>query len=244
MIPSRINGRWDIVLPEDRHIFHRDRPAWEAERLASMYERLEEGMTVFDVGAESGDFTTLYKMWVGEKGEVIPFEPSIPYWPSIRQTFEANGFTAPSHTFAGFASHLTDLRPPKATGNPGIFEGWPPEYSVGAITPEFGFRHLAQDAPRTPQITLDDFVRGTAIRPSALMLDIEGAEWNALSGANFILDELMPLVWVSIHPETLWNWYGKKPEDIFELMWKFGYRGKALAPLGRDGEDYWLFEIL
>lgn len=234
MIPSRINDRWDIVLPQDRHEFHLARPNWESERLASMHERLEDGMNVFDVGAESGDFTALYKLWVGP-GEVLPVEPSLPYWPSIRQTWEANGFDAPRFTFTGFASDVTRLITKKEPGE-SLVHGWP-ECSVGGISPDFGFRHLAQDTDRTPQVTLDHLAGKTFV-PDVIVMDIEGAEYRALKGAQNLLREHKLLVWVSVHPPTMKAWYGKTPADIDRLMWSLGYDGALLAPAGRDGEDY------
>ena len=158
IVDTLINDRYPLRVTADRHDFHRVRPEWESKRLESCVELMEPGMTVYDLGAESGDFTALYRSWVGPSGLVVAVEPSPPYWPSIRQTWEANDFGPPPAWFSGFVSDVTDLTPPldeMADQRENDGTGWP-QSSNGDVIPDFGFRHLCQQADSTPQVTIDD----------------------------------------------------------------------------------------
>lgn len=234
-----INDTWPVVLTPDRFDFHAPRPGWEHERLVSCAELMTPGMTVYDLGAESGDFTALYRSWVGDTGKVVAVEPSPPYWPSIRQTWEANDFGPPPAWFSGFVSDVTDLHPERdelAAARVDDGTGWP-QSSNGEVIPDFGFRHLCQQADSTPQITIDDLAARMGA-PDAIVMDIEGSEFRALTGATRTLTDHRPLVWVSIHPEPLAVWYGKAPVDIHLLMRDHGYRGDFL---GLCTEELWLY---
>ncbi len=107
--PGRINDRWELMLLPHRITFHRDRHQWEAGRLAHCAERMTPGMVIYDVGAECGDFTALYRTWVGSAGAVVPVEPQPAYWPAIRAHWEANGGGAPEAWFPGFAGEATTV---------------------------------------------------------------------------------------------------------------------------------------
>ena len=125
---------------------------------------MEPGMTVYDLGAESGDFTALYRSWVGPSGLVVAVEPSPPYWPSIRQTWEANDFGPPPAWFSGFVSDVTDLTPPldeMADQRENDGTGWP-QSSNGPVVPDFGFRHLCQQADSTPRSPSTTWPMGSA----------------------------------------------------------------------------------
>lgn len=236
-----VNGRWPLRLTPDRVEFHGARPTWEAGRLADCAERMEPGMVVYDVGAECGDFTALYRSWVGPAGDVVPVEPQPAYWPAIRAHWEANGGDAPGHWFCGFAGAETVLEP-----FAGRLErqGWPqrdwPVCSEGRIQPDYGFRHLAQQADSTPQIRLDDLAERT-VAPDAVVMDIEGAEWHALSGASGLLAGGRPTFWVSVHEETMLAWYLRTLDDIHTLMAGFDYVGIELVHHG-EAETFWRFD--
>lgn len=240
-IPSKINDRWDINLTPDRHEFHAKRPGWEIERVDSCAELMKPGMCVYDIGAECGDFTALYKMWVGESGTVIPVEPSPPVWPQLRAHWEANDCGPLQGYFAGFAGFTDSLIPELkddlyASTFPAA-DGWP-ACSVGEIIPDFGFRHLAQQLHHTPTLSLDSMVKAIGFVPDAVVMDIEGAELLALQGARRLLTEVKPIMWVSVHQPTMREWYDHTLGDLLGWMEYIGYTGTML---GEGTEEYWIF---
>lgn len=209
MIPTLINGRWTILLPE--HRAHRAEwvTGWERERLDSMRSVLEPGMTVVDVGAEEGDLPGLWASW---GCRVALIEPQPATWPNMRAVWEANDLPDPAGMFVGFASDVTELDV-KVTGYGAV--GYPPPgrwpaCAFGEVIGDHGWAHLAQQADSIPQTTLDDFAVHEGIEVDAITIDVEGAEYRVLRGAEGILRERRPVVWCSIHSDRAWV------EDLYE----------------------------
>jgi FkbM family methyltransferase len=247
MVPAKINDRWELVLPDFRRDFHAERPWWEAGRLAVMSERVEPGMCVYDVGAEAGDFTVLYKGWAGDGGSVVPIEPAPAMWPCIRETWRANGWVDSDGWFAGFASDVT--AEPSAKFYEGdltlMADGWP-TMALGKVVADPGFRHLAQQTNHTAQVRLDDLGKVIGVpMPDVVVLDVEGAEFEALRGSAGLMIVRRPLFFVSVHDIGEWNslsgWYGRTVEDIHQLMAGFDYTG-TLLPENGEGEHFYLYE--
>lgn len=236
---GKINGKYELWMTPDRIEFH-TRLGWEKERVDSVAELLKPGMTAWDIGAESADFTAWYGILVGEAGAVVPIEPSPPYWPSIRAHFEANDVPLKAW-FAGFASDVTKLIPDKIDDKYASTievdeSGWP-VCSLGPVIPDFGFRHLVQQAHHTPQATIDDLVTLLHSTPDAIVIDVEGSELRVLQGANRVLREVRPLMWVSVHQPIMAEWYGITLDDIIEYMESVDY---DYVKLGEGSEEYWL----
>lgn len=249
-VDTAINERYPIKILEHRAEFHRVRPTWEATRLESMYDLVQPGWTVFDVGAEEGDFTALYRQWVGDTGTIVAIEPSPCYWPAIRATWEINGFTDPPLCVPAFAGDHTyvpewgDKWNEDQAAFIGIAEdGWP-RASIGEIIPDCGFRALCERQPDTPGWRMDDLADHLGVIPDALTFDIEGAEWHALSGCERLVapDGPRPVFWVSVHDENMINAYGKQFSDIIRLVISWNYDYRYIGSHG--GEDFWMFTPL
>lgn len=244
---SWINGKYEIKLLPHRMEFHHARSGWEAERLESMFEIVQPGWCIWDVGAEEGDFTALYKIWTG--GEIVAIEPSPGYWPAIRQTWELNELGPPPICIPAFAGAETQYPPysdfftlqheQDITIAP---DGWP-YASRWPVRPDYGFRMLCEREKDTPTWSLDDLaVLAVAPMPHAIVMDIEGAEYDALLGCERLcglFSGVRPILWVSVHETNMMNAYGHEFGDIIRLVtgWDYGYR--YLGTHG--GEDFWLF---
>lgn len=239
-VEAFINGKYKIVLPDFRAEFHLIRPTWEIGRVDHCATTMTPGKVVFDVGAEHGDFTALYRSWVGPEGMVIPIEPQPGYWPCIRETYEANGFEPPRGWFVGFASDETATPIASDVGPEFGEQSWP-MCAYGPIVPDFGFRHLAQQTHHTPQTTIDDLADRLLAWPDAVVIDVEGAEWNVLNGMTRCLNDKDINVYVSVHEPTMWNWYQKTLQDLHQLMGLSGYAGEELPHHG-EGETFWLYQ--
>lgn len=233
MVPCVLNGRWPLVLPK-----HRAERAewydggWERERLNSMYDLLQPGMTIIDVGAEEGDFPGLWASW---GCHVAMIEPKAETWANIRVIWEANRFEPPVGLFVGFASDVTNLEPPRpyppASGWVLDRDGWP-LCSYGRVRADHGFAHLSQQADAIPQITLDDFAAECLGHVDAITIDVEGSELRVLHGAAQLLAFHRPLVWVSVHADRGWmvaEYGGADREDIDAWMLALDYEPTLLA---------------
>lgn len=69
-------------------------------------------------------------------------------------------------------------------------------------------------------------------------MDTEGSELRVLQGAERVLADQRPLVWVSVHPQFSIDMYGLTREDLLAFMRAHGYRCEQLAI---DHEEHWLF---
>jgi hypothetical protein len=61
---------------------------------------------------------------------------------------------------------------------------------------------------------LDDYVDS---RPTFLKLDVEGAEVGALRGAQRVLRECRPRIFIEVHPQFIVR-FGQTPADLFEAL--------------------------
>lgn len=232
MIDTVINGSWTLKLPHHRAVRPEWVTGWEVERIASMHDHLGDGgHTVYDVGAEEGDLPALWASW---GNDVALFEPNARVWPNPKAIFDANGLT-PLATFPGFAA---DHDGPRDIEHLGTRDGqlWPVSAN-GPLIGDHGFCNLCE-RPDIPRLTIDT-VADIIGPPTACTLDVEGAELRVLLGAERVLRENRPLVWVSVHPQFMWDTHQDTPEQLFEYMAKLDYVAEHLAT---DHEEHWLFE--
>jgi len=231
VIETLINGRWNLKLPEHRAARPQWVTGWEPERLASMYDLLEPGMTIVDCGAEEGDLTALYALW---GCYVVPIEPNPRVWPNIRAIFEANGLRDQiAACFVGFAGHVTETRGTEPTVPPHIY----PPCAFGPVIGDHGFCQL-NERPDIARITIDDLAAEANLDMGAITIDSEGSELHVLQGAARTLRTAKPIVWVSVHPVFMSEQYGHTPKDLNDYMEAAGYVGELLAV---DHEEHWLY---
>lgn len=240
MTPVTVNGKWEIILPDHRADRGEVWDWWEAERLASMHEHLDPGDVVYDVGAEEGDMPGLWASW---GCQVVMFEPNPKVWPNIKAIWEANEFPRPLACFVGFCGDREyDPVSERLDGTGWYFLDWPPA-ADGPLIGDHGFLNLSE-RPDVPVIRIDQVARmsthpGIPLRPpTAITIDVEGSEFQVLSGANETLREHRPLVWVSIHPDFMAEMHDTHPDQIHSLMATLDYRGKMLAD---DHEQHWFY---
>lgn len=213
------------MLPDFRVSFHAARPTWEKGRLESCAELMKPGMTVFDIGAEHGDFTALYRKWVGtctcghplrDHHPTGEFQDRLCTRCGCLTHAVADGDVIPIEPAAHYWPFIRGTFEANEFPAPGYWyqglvsdkwantpkhvwtreESWPnAAYAEGV--PDGGFIHVKSN-PSFPQITIDRLSE-LATPPHAIVLDIEGAELLALQGAANTLQTHRPLVWVSVH---------------------------------------------
>ena len=214
---SMLGGLQPIRLPRARHE-RAQRPWWEAGRLCATRSLINEGDVVVEVGAEQGDFATLYALW---GARVICVEPNDLAWPAVRLTMEANG-VMPIACFNGFCAD--DYNP----DNPGLvnFGSWPSATGYD-YDPATGFRSIAE-SPELPSICLDQLAAMTEI-PKVVCVDVEGAEAVVLRGAEHLLRNSRPCVIVSRHPDEWMGQYGDTWNGLLSWMLGFGYDAEVIT---------------
>jgi FkbM family methyltransferase len=203
---------------------------WERQRVQSMRQHLEPGMTLFDVGTEQGWCNLVYASMVGPANMVL-IEPTPEFWPNIRRTWELNCGERPQACYDGlFSNTTTDTRTD--------FGGWP-EASDGPLIDRNKYQYIHEHSDGIREIRLDDFVTRTGITPDAITMDVEGAEVLVLEGAEQTLAQHHPVLWISVHPDMAFTNHGVKPRRIFDYLERFGYQATHLAT---DHEEHFLFQ--
>lgn len=228
MQETLINDRWRLLLPKHRAT-RPGWPFWERDALHALWLLIRPGDVVWDIGAEEGDLSALYASW---GARVFPIESSARSWPWIKATFEANGYK-PEGYFHGLVGP-----PPSYRADGGFEIDWP-DAAHGPFVPEAGFTHLNEPPDDLPVVTLDLLSADFQPLPNMIVMDIEGAEYRVLLGAEELLHELRPTFAISVHPEFMRDRYGDTPDDLLVLMELAGYEARYL---GFTHEYHWIFK--
>lgn len=240
MIKTRLNGKWDIVLPEHRAARPEWKTGWETERLDALFDVIKSQIyygsgkvVVYDVGTEEGDMTGLYSQW---GADVHAFEPNPLVWPNIRAIWEANKFKPLAGYFVGFCAADTDMHPENIEPiiAEGDRDGWP-VCAYGELIGNHGFRTIFERSGDTPRIRIDDYVKAHT-PPTIITMDVEGAEFEVLKGAEQTIIDHKPVIYISVHPEFMFAGFDTYEADMHLWLRRHNYTGEHIA---YDHEHHW-----
>lgn len=197
---------------------------YEPEETAFLRATLKPGDTFVDIGANIGWFALNAAVCVGGKGRVIAFEPRPNTCERLALSATANGFDHMEvHPLAlGDTPGRLTVASKIAARNPGGTWSLPTEElaaSAGA-----GYERFEVDVAR-----LDDF---DLRHCDLLKIDIEGAEYLALSGARETISRLRPVIMSEVNPEPLRIVSGVEPSDYIAAVESLGYRAHHLGDQG------------
>ncbi len=213
-------------------------PDWEVARFKSMEENLELGDVLFDVGTETGWISAIYAQFVGPEGMCL-FEPCVELWPAIKASWEQNGLAMPLSTCCALVSDVDVFADSLATSLMAVDKNWPVPAFETVLLENVKYNHIDEDCNRRAQIRLDTFVEWSEIEPSAITIDVEGAEYQVLRGAEQTIRRCRPLVWASIHEKFMVDRYKVWPSTLRLFMESCNYQGHFLA---EDHEAHWLWK--
>jgi FkbM family methyltransferase len=153
-------------------------------------ERLKPGMIFYDLGANIGYFTLLAARLVGEGGKVFSFEPDPENAARLRRNIQRNGFTNVTVVDAGIWS-ATQKR------NFVTADSASPDHGIG----KFDMLDGPDIGTPIPCTSLDDFTVDSPL-PDAIKCDVEGAEIEALRGAEGVLRAKHPWIVCEMHSQA------------------------------------------
>lgn len=220
MVSTLINGRWELLLPAHRAArpeWKIENGGWERERLDHMHSTLNAGDRVLYIGAEEADMCALLQMW---GARVVMVEPNELVFPNIRAIWEANQLPDPLGIYVGFCG-----RKSSPYYLQGFSEVWP-ECAYGPIISDHGFKELRDPGDRHV-VSVDDLCSFGFV-PEVISMDVEGAEWEVLQGAEKTLRAHHPRIYLSLHPEFLISQYGTYSRDVRNWIIDHGYRETLL----------------
>jgi FkbM family methyltransferase len=174
-----LRGYW--WLPTSRgKVLRVLRGTYEPEQTAHFLRWVRPGATVIDIGAHVGYYTLLASMLAGETGSVWAFEPE-----------PTNAAFLRRHTYLNNCRnvHVEELAVSNSDGNARFLCG------KGS-----GTGHLDQTGDMEVRtVRLTEFCAERGISPSALKIDVEGAEAAVLEGAKELILKSRPVIFLSTH---------------------------------------------
>lgn len=162
------------------------------------------GDVVFDVGAHVGFYTLLASKLTGESGQVIAFEPVPRNLVYLREHLRLNQIK----NVKIIAAAVSDAEDDRWFKNGA-------SSTMGRLcsTGDFKVRTVSLDAL---------FARGEIPIPSVIKMDIEGGEYQALLGAETILKQYHPVIFLATHGREI-------HADCCRYLTSIGYELKPIT---------------
>ena len=187
---------------------------YEQENFEFLKQHVKAGDHVLDIGAHIGLFSTIAAQLTGNTGKVYAFEPAAETQALLKQTIAINHFNnviEPYQEAMGATSGKTTFYVSAVKG----------DNSNSLVSYKEDRELYAMDVD---MFSIDDFVKSKKLNSLAFIkIDVEGAEYDALSGALNTLKELRPVCIVAIHPEPIAA-KGDSLEKIYDLITGSGYQ--------------------
>ncbi len=183
-------------------------------------ETCRQAKVVFDIGAHIGLYAIPASGVISQGGLVYAFEPSA-----------ANRIYFQKHLEYNRISNIILL--PYLVGDEinkeQVFYESRAVDPSNSLNPKKNIRRYSKVLRE--QITLDDFAKEYKVSPDVIKIDVEGAEYNVLKGANEIIKKYSPVIFLSVHPRQL-ALFGASVEKLQEIISQSGYRIR-----GNDGAE-------
>ena len=183
--------------------------SYELYKRKAFEHAIKPGMVVFDIGANVGFYSLLAAHLSGKEGKVYAFEPL--------------------HRNVEFIQRHTALN---QFANIEIFEAAVAEVSGEALFDpgaSIAMGHLSETGTiRVRQVSLDVLLAAGELQPPDVMkIDVEGAEYAVVSGAQNMLQKYRPLIFLDTHGRDA-------HENTLTFLQGFGYQfeiidGRLLA---------------
>lgn len=189
---------------------------WERVSFGMVSEHLGAGATFIDVGADIGYYSLKAAPMVGAAGHVIAIEPN----PEAIGRLQVNVAASDAKVVAVAPVACSDtegtlelyVAPDANTGETSLSKTNASQ--IGAIAHTYKVRARP----------LDDIVRESGVgRVDAIKIDVEGAEYLVLKGAQQTLDRFHPMLLVEIVEGQL-RGMGTSSAQVRELLRAHGYR--------------------
>jgi FkbM family methyltransferase len=178
----------------------------DPEEQKTLVERLKNGDVFYDLGANAGFYAVIAAREVGSQGHVYAFEPTPELADRIRYNARINEFENLTVVEAAVCNHNGSIE----FGS----EGFDVQNSIKKADSE--------NSIEVRTVTLDEWAKDKR-PPNVIMMDIEGAELDALRGAKYLIREHRPTMLIEVH------WLGQDFVDFFD---------QEFRPLGYEATTY------
>lgn len=183
--------------------------SYEMGKRLAFEEAILPGGVIYDIGANVGFYSLLAAELTGEKGQVYAFEPLPRNIEFLKQHVQINRFENIKIFEAAISDHEGEAF-----------------FDLGAST---AMGHLSQVGELKVKLaSLDEMLAtGEILPPDFMKIDVEGAEFEVIQGAQKILEKYHPTLFLDTHNRTAHQ------QTIYQLE-AIGYKftildGKSLA---------------
>ncbi len=155
--------------------------SYEMNKRLAFEREIQPGTVVFDVGANVGYFSLLASELTGKKGQVYSFEPLPRNIEYLKKHISLND--------------IGNIQVIEAAVS---FQSGEALFDLGASS---AMGHLSDiGGLRVRMVSLDDLVSEGQLQPPDYMkIDVEGAEYDVLRGAEKIINEFQPTLFMDTH---------------------------------------------
>jgi FkbM family methyltransferase len=188
---------------------------WEPHLSGLARAIVRPGDVVVDVGAHVGTWTLLLASLVGERGQVIAFEPYAPSAARARAAVLAAGL--------GDRARIVEAAVSDRAGRAPLFGG--ADAMLRSLV-----RGTADSATEVPVTTLDELGHA-GVR--FLKIDTEGLELAVLRGGRVLLASCDPAILIELHAEQLVA-QGSSTAEVFAELRAQGFTVFDLRPEGHE----------
>ncbi len=183
ILGGRLRGSWWLPASRGR-LLQLFLGTYEPAQTAAFMEHVDEGGTFLDIGAHAGYYTLLGARQVGPRGHVWSFEPSPRNARYLKAHVRINRLANVRVEERAVSNRVGTARFGGGTGT-----------GTGRLTGD------GELEVRT--VTVDELCRRHELRPTAMKVDVEGAEIAVLEGAEDTLRGARPVVFLSSHGPDL-----------------------------------------
>ena len=187
---------------------------FEPECTFLLTKLIKKGDTVFDIGANFGWYSCHFAQLVGKAGKVHIFEPTNAM-EELKNNLILNGFVK--------RCVLNQVALGEKEGTETLFI----PHKLGAAFASLR-EHSYCNGDKSSQISvpvekLDDYVIANKIREiDFIKIDVEGAEYLVLKGAENVLKKYSPVIMLELQ-DVRTKSFGYSPEDLINYLGGFGY---------------------
>jgi FkbM family methyltransferase len=160
--------------------------SWEPEVTQAIDDRTRAGMTVVDIGAQSGFYTLLLSKRVGSDGRVFAFEPLPANFRILEENMVLNDI-----------QNVTVRREAVGDRSGEISFHFPieePSLVAGPVLPTDATGEFLVDC-----VSLDDFALREKLHIDLIKMDVEGAEGSVVEGALGTIEQFRPILIIELH---------------------------------------------
>ncbi len=195
---------WDVLIYGD----------YEPELTKALTRHFDPGRDAVDVGANVGLYSVLFAALSSSESRVLAVEPAPAAVRHLRSNLAQNGADR-VFVFEGVVAES----PGRRTIH--VIEG-KEEYSSMERVLHSGFGDVEQQAIDVPAETLDGLVARHKLDPGFVKMDIEGAEYGALMGAQHLLKVHRPVFLIEVSAALLGR-FSVDVDSLYAVLTDSGY---------------------